>query len=110
DAASSVPRRQLDVGDAPVGGLERADREMEASLQLLIRADVSARATEPRSTRQRTEQPHLESRDRHALHSSFRRPRIARGADVRRGTCRGARLLTFARAAAQYRSCKGVTP
>jgi hypothetical protein len=65
DAAASIARRQVDVGDAPVGLVRGVDGEAEPALQLLVRSDVAERAT----VGEGTSECHVEVGHRHGSDS-----------------------------------------
>ena len=65
DSVPGGARGQLDIGDAAVGRVERIDREVKTSFQLLVGPDLHARAAECRALRQWAPQRHLEARHRH---------------------------------------------
>ena len=67
DAAAGALRGELHVGDAPVGGVQRVDGEVETPLQLLVRPDVAGGAAPRGAVRERATKRDLESGHGHVV-------------------------------------------
>src|SRR5262249_37139670 len=72
DTSISSARRQLRIGDAAIRRVEGVDRDVQTSLQLLVRADL----TECHAACKRAPLSHLETGHRHDLASVGRSWRV----------------------------------